>query len=146
MGVAASYSFSRTARTRDSDRFNSAKLMKPFTKQRLACRPRAIHSGASEGGNVKVAALLERETAIRNDRQGAKEQENQSRSKDRYLSRDEVLKSLQTKQLTTGESCSHWSYTFSQQLKSTTRGRGDKGDSATWRDLFRNRSVKEQKD
>jgi hypothetical protein len=60
--------------------------------------------------------LYRSEAAMRHNGPGAKEQENQSRSKDRYLSVSE-LKSLQTKQLTTGESCSRWSYTFRNNLR-----------------------------
>jgi hypothetical protein len=47
-----------------------------------------------------------------NDRPGVKGQENQSRSKDRYSSFCQWLESLQTKQMTAGEGCSRWSYTF----------------------------------
>src|SRR3954462_9207300 len=49
-----------------------------------------------------------------------KGQENQSRSKDRYLGRCQGSKSLQTKQMTAGEQSSHWSYTFSRPFNGTT--------------------------
>ena len=62
---------------------------------------------------------------VRRTEPGTKEQENQSRSKDRYLSL--WLKSLQTKQMTAGELRSHWSYTFSRQVKGNTLGRQVKG-------------------
>jgi hypothetical protein len=65
-----------------------------------------------------------------NHRPGVKGQENQSRSKDRYLSHCQGLKSLQTMQMTAGEQGSHWSYTFLRLFKSNRAGRVVKGD---WR-------------
>ena len=71
------------------------------------------HPSCVSLANARLRKRSPRETsAKRNNRPGVKGQENQSRSKDRYLSDCQRLKSLQTKQMTAGEASSRWSYTF----------------------------------
>src|SRR5436190_20440377 len=72
-----------------------------------------------------------------------KGQENQSQSKDRYLSADNAPKSPQTRQMTAVEHGSHWSYTFVYVYKDTTCEVRDKAKSTRRSNLFGNKLRKQ---